>query len=118
MTYKGVDLNDIVYIILNCLEHISEKHYYGVTMLTDVLRGANSKKIISSGLNNIAEYGKLKNISREDLILIIEWLIENYFILKTKHPTYPVLHPTYDGTHYSETMTNGKLNKLYDALMK
>ena len=118
VTYKGVDLNDIVYTILNCLEHISEKHYYGVTMLTDVLRGANSKKIISSGLNNIAEYGKLKNISREDLILIIEWLIENHFILKTKHPTYPVLHPTYDGTHYSETMTNGKLKKLYDALMK
>lgn len=118
VTYNGVDLNETVYTILNCLEHISEKHYYGVTMLTDVLRGANSKKIISSGFNSVAEYGKLKNISREDLIAIIEWLIENHFILKTKHPTYPVLHPTYDGTHYNETMTTVKIKKLYDTLMK
>lgn len=118
VTYNGADLNDIVYTILNALEHISEKHYYGITTLTDVLRGASSKKILSSGLNSMAEYGSLKSISREDLIAIIEWLIENHFILKTKHPTYPVLHPTYDGTHYSETMTTAKLKQLYAALKK
>ena len=41
----------------------------------------------------------------------IEWLIENHFVLQTKG-LYPVLHPTYEGTHYSETITEGMLKKL------
>ena len=31
---------------------------------------------------------------------------------------YPVLHPTYDGMHYAETMTNAKLKKLQVYLME
>ena len=61
-------------------------------------------------------YGKLKIVRRDDLITIIEWLIENHFILKTKHPTYPVLHPTYEGMHYDETITANKLKKLFERL--
>lgn len=48
---------------------------------------------------------------------IIDWLIEQKIILKTKG-TYPVLNPTYDGMHYAETMTNAKLKKLQVYLME
>lgn len=114
--WKKNDLNEIVYTVLQCLSHMSEKHFYGITMLIDVLRGANSKRIMTSDLDKITEYGKLKHISRDDLGVIIDWLIDNHYILKTKHPTYPVLHPTYEGTHYSETMTANKLKKLLEIL--
>ena len=57
------------------------------------------------------EYNALHKVDREDLITIIEWLIENKFILQTKGK-YPVLHPTYEGMHYSETMTQNKLKKI------
>lgn len=114
--FRETDLNDIVYTVLQCLSHISEKRYYGITILADVLRGANSKRIADADLDKLPEYGRLKKIHRDDVILVIEWLIENHFILKTKHPTYPVLHPTYEGMHYEETITANKLKKLYERI--
>ena len=116
--FEENDLNDIVHTVLQCLSHISEKRYYGINVLADVLRGANSKRIADAELDKLPEYGKLKRVRRDDLITTIEWLIENHFILKTKHPTYPVLHPTYEGMHYNETITANKLKKLQSILLE
>lgn len=115
--YAKKDLNDVLYTVLHCLSHISEKKYYGITVLVDVLRGSNSKKIMDAGLNHIAEYASLKEIDRESLVAIVEWAIDNHFILRTKG-MYPVLHPTYEGTHYNETITANKLKKLLDYLQR
>lgn len=114
--YENNNLNDVIFIILQCLSHISAKKYYGTTTLIDVLRHANSKKIINAELNKIDEYGQLQQINRDDLEIIIEWLIDNHFILKTKHSKYPVLHPTYEGTHYDEIITDKMLLKLKKRL--
>ena len=113
--YVESDLNDLLSIILQCLSHVSEKKYYGVTTLVDILRGSRSQKIKEGHLNQIPEYASLQGVSREDLTLMIEWLIENHFILQTRGP-YPVLHPTYDGMHYDEKITQGKLKKLLEYL--
>ena len=115
IAYGESDLNDIVHKVLLCLSHVSEKRYYGITTLVDVLRGAQSKKITEADLDKVSEYASLKGINREDLVAIIEWLIENHYILKTKG-MYPVLHPTYEGLHYDETITANKLKKLSDYL--
>ena len=109
--YKGQDLNDVVYIILTGLRHISEVRYYGVTMLPDVLRGCGTKRIYRAELNLLPEYGALKSISREELQTVFDWLLSNHYMLKTRGE-YPVLHPTYDGLHYGETMTKRQLEKL------
>lgn len=115
--YAKKDLNDVLCTVLHCLSHISEKKYYGITVLVDVLRGSKSKKIMDAGLNHIAEYASLKEIDRESLVAIVEWAIDNHFILQTKG-MYPVLHPTYEGTHYNETITANKLKKLLDYLQR
>lgn len=116
VAYGEADLNEIVYTILQCLSHVSEKRYYGVQVLTDILRGAESKRITAAELDKLPEYGKLRYVRREDVVAIIEWLIENKFILRTRHPQYPVLHPTYEGIHYAETMTAKKLRALKNVL--
>ena len=103
--------------ILQCLNDLSSKKYYGTTTLIDVLRGSQSKKILSGGLEAIDGYSKLSGLSREDLTFIIEWLISNGYILQTKGP-YPVLHPTNKGINYAEYMTNQKLHALRRALEK
>ena len=108
---RGVDLNSAIGTILNTLSEISEKKYYGITTLVDILRGSKSQKIQSAGLNNLDGYGKLSDIKREDVEFLVEWLIENGYILKTKG-LYPVLHPTYNGTHYRELITRQKLQAL------
>ena len=109
--YKQNDLSSVIQIILQCLEDISTKHFYGISMLTDVLRGSSNKKLLDRNLNNTSLYGSLSHISREDILFIVEWLIKNECILQTKG-LYPVLHPTYEGRHYNETITRNKLIKL------
>lgn len=109
--YKEYDLNEAVWTVLNCLNHISVNYFYGVTMLTDVLRGATSKRITQFKLDKVKEYAALVNLERDDVTAIIYWLIDNHYILRTKEQ-YPTLHPTYEGQHYSEYITVGQLQKL------
>ena len=77
-------------------------------MLADVLRGSENKKIKSYKLNDSKYYGSLSNVDRNILVTIIEWMVDNRYIRKTKG-LYPVLHPTYEGIHYRETVTTQKL---------
>ena len=109
--YKGHDLNDAVYTVLSCLNHISVSYYYGVTMLTDILRGAESDRITKFKLNRVKEYAAMSNWNRDDVTAVIYWLIDNHYILRTKEQ-YPVLHPTNEGQNYSEHITVGQLKKL------
>ena len=113
--HKGQSLNDITLAVLQCLSTISEDRFYGKTMLLDVLRGSESKIIINNSLNKKPCFGLLKNIERDELETVIDWLIDNKYILKTKG-LYPVLHPTYEGTHYDEFMTGTQLRKLKKLL--
>ena len=105
---------DTMYISRN---DISSRKYYGITVLVDVLRGSQSKKLLDGGLNLVDGYGKLTRISREDLSFIVEWLISNGFILQTKGQ-YPVLHPTNKGINYNTEMTTRLLNALKRELEK
>lgn len=109
--HNGQDLNEIVYVMLNTVQHISDVRYYGVTMLLDVLHGIKTKRLLDAKLNTVSEYGTLKSISREELKAIIKWMVEDHFLLKTKGQ-YPVLHLTYDGIHFRDKMTIAKLKRL------
>ncbi|MBO4868888.1 MAG: UvrD-helicase domain-containing protein [Clostridia bacterium] len=113
--YRGKKLDDIVRTILSTLEEVSANYYYGVTMLTDVLRGTETDRIIKRGLNRLSGYGSLADIDRASVLIIINWLIRNKFILKTKEK-YPVLHPTPEGRRYDEFITVGNLKKLQTVL--
>ena len=62
-------------------------------------------------------FGKLNEIERNDLYFIIEWLIAKGFIRRTKERN-SVLHPTYNGIHYSETMDESLLKELRSQLEK
>lgn len=115
--YKRWILNNVVDTVLRALQDVSKVRYYGVTMLTDILRGANSKRILDNGLEMVPEYGMLKEIPRETIQNIIEWLINEHYILKTKEK-YPILHSTYEGLHYSESLTETKLEELKAYLEK
>ena len=117
VTYRGLDLNYVVHTVLQCLSDVSEKRYYGVTVLVDILRGSKNKRITEAELNNLKGYGALENVSRETIETIIAWAIDNHLILQTKGK-YPVLHPTYEGTHYSEIITRHHLTKLLALLEK
>ena len=80
-------------------------------MLIDVLQGERTKRLLDAKLNTISQFGSLASLSKEELYAMISWLIKNNYILKTKGQ-YPVLHPTYNGMHYAETMSEKQLKQL------
>lgn len=110
--YSKWDLGQVIYIVICGLQNMSSVRFYGVTMLVDILRGvASNKRIVDNKLDQIPEFGALNEMPGETIQSIIEWMIKEHYILKTKE-NYPVLHSTYEGLHYSESLTEGKLKKL------
>lgn len=90
--------------ILNTLVHISANHYFGVSVLVDVLQGSENEKIIRNKLNMVKEFKSMSYLTREENTKIVYWLIEKKYILRTKG-NYPVLHITNTGLNYREYLT-------------
>ncbi len=109
------DLNRTLYIILHALINISTKRYFGIRTLVEVLRGSKNKKVINNELDQVLEYGALKEYTYDEIKIMIEWLIEKGFILRTKEK-YPVLHITAKGIRYGEEIKPAMMKELQQRL--
>ncbi len=109
------DLNEVVFIVVKALQNASRSRFYSIKVLTDILIGIESEKVVKNNLGQIPEFRALDDMSYDMVQATIEWMITQHLILKTKE-RYPVLHSTYDGLHYSEYVTEGKLKKLKQYL--
>ncbi|MCI9338703.1 MAG: UvrD-helicase domain-containing protein [Lachnospiraceae bacterium] len=109
--YGNYELNNLIFTVIKALQNISRVRYYGVTVLAEVLKGTDSKKIFDNKLDKLPEFGALQDMPYETIKSVIDWMITEHLILKTKGK-YPVLHSTYEGIHYSKVITKGKLKKL------
>ena len=113
--YGELDLNDVVFNIVKALQNVSRIKFYGMTVFYEVLCGEENKRIQDNKLDKIPEYGIYKTLSGDAVRTVVDWMISEHYILKTKGK-YPVLHSTYEGLHYSESITEGKLKKLKKQL--
>lgn len=109
--YGNYELNHLIFTVVKALQNISRVRYYGATVLAEVLKGTDSKKIFDSKLDKLPEFGALRDMPYDTIKSVIGWMIVEHLILKTKGK-YPVLHSTHEGLHYSEVMTEGKLKGL------
>lgn len=110
-----IDLNEVVFNIVKALQNVSRIKFYGITVFCEVLCGAENKRIQDNRLDKIPEYGIYKSLPADVVRTVVDWMISEHYILKTKGK-YPVLHSTYEGLHYSESITEGKLKKLKKQL--
>lgn len=86
-----VDITIEAQKILSCIYRVREK--YGVTMITQILRGSKSKRILELGLDNLSTYGIMKEYSESALKEIIMTLVAMDYIYMTADK-YPVLKLT------------------------
>lgn len=77
-------MNVVIFVVVKALQNVSAVRFYGVTALVDILKGKAKKRIIESGLDKIPEFGSLNNMPYETIQSIIEWMIAEHYILKTK----------------------------------
>ena len=109
--YKSFKLNSILKNTLSCLDHISEKKFYGIKALIATLHGDPEIDTINKELKTAPEYGTLSALEYDDIRAIVQWMLDNHYLHQTNEK-YAKLHPTFDGNHYTETITKRKLESL------
>ncbi|CBK74999.1 hypothetical protein CIY_23480 [Butyrivibrio fibrisolvens 16/4] len=62
-------------------------------------------------LHMLEHFGKLKELGEENVQVILEWMLKENLLLKTRENV-PVIHSTYEGLHYSEIITKSKILEL------
>lgn len=115
--YKEHNVFQMAETVLQALVHISDKHYFGVSILAGVLRGSKSERIAKYNLDEVVEYDSMSYLSRWEVTAIIYWLIDKKYILQTKGK-YPVLHITHMGLTYREHLTPRNMKSLVEAIEK
>ena len=105
------EYEEIVRTILSCLINISENKFQSLTALIGTLQGSKRKAVVNNNLQNAKEYGSLSYLRRAEIRVIIQWLLDNHFMIKTKG-SYPKIHITYEGNHFEESITPGQIRKL------
>ena len=106
---------EIVGSVLQCLVTISDKKFYNDTILIRTLYGSSDQRILKNKLDLSPEYGQLSYLERQSIRKVVDWLIDNHYIIKTKG-AYPVLHITNEGIHYKEHMTPENMKSLIELL--
>lgn len=113
--YAGMNIFDAVEMIIRCLVEISDKRYFGKTILINTLMGKENSKIVGYKLNEVSEFGGLSEMNREDIKIIVEWLIDRHYICVVGEK-YPVLHITGEGLSYKKELTPEKMRSLVNIL--
>lgn len=74
--------------IFSCILRIKER--YGITVIADILKGANNKKIRELAFNKLSTYGLLKNLPLQSIKDLINLLIAEDYLALTEG-AYPVV---------------------------
>ena len=74
--------------ILSCIKRMNEK--FGSSLVTDVLKGANSAKIKTFGFNNLSTYGIMSEYTKDTIKNLIYFLITEGYI-HSVGDKYPIL---------------------------
>lgn len=77
--------------IMSCIKRMNER--FGASMITDVLRGTNNKKVRELGFNTLPTYGIMKEYHSDSIKEIISYLVTENF-LRLNGNQYPTLSLT------------------------
>jgi len=90
-TQQTIDATEIAYSVLASVIQLRER--FGMKLVIDVLRGADTEKTRTLQADRLAIYGKLANLPAEYLRLVIEALIRQKY-LQVAEGLYPTLSLT------------------------
>lgn len=91
----------------------------GRNLLSKLLKGSKEKKIIELGLDKNPSYGKLSDISLEDVLAKVDWVIKNNYLAIEYDYRLPLLVYTEKGWEiekdiYSTELLNG-IDRMIDS---
>ena len=89
--YEEVEISAKLRIILMAVREMEEKRrLFGRVLLRDFFKGSRSQAILAKGLDSFYGYGKLSHLSAERILQILDWAVQNHWLVKTD-ADYPVI---------------------------
>jgi ATP-dependent DNA helicase RecQ len=91
--YETTDVTVDAQKIISCVYRLKQQGFsYGRKMIADVLSGKSNEKIRMNGFENISTYGIMKETSQRRIYMVIDYLIENKYLLADgKYQTISIL---------------------------
>lgn len=91
--FDAVDITIEAQKIVSCVYRAKQKNKrYGRSMLADILRGADNKKIRESGMDKLSTYNIMSDASKEHIYEIIDFLTEQKYL--SEDGEYPIIDIT------------------------
>lgn len=86
-----VDITVEAQKILSCVYRMNQN--YGITLVSEVLKGSKTQRIMSFRFNNLSTYGIMSEYTLKDIVDLINALIADQYLALTE-TEYPVLNLT------------------------
>lgn len=87
-TRSKIDVTTDALMVFSCIKRMNEK--FGKTLVAQVLKGSNNKRISQFGFQVLSTYGLMKNKTEKQIVDFIDFLIAEGYLSLT-NAQYPVL---------------------------
>jgi ATP-dependent DNA helicase RecQ len=98
---EKLDITKESQIIFSCIKRMNER--FGVTLVSQVLKGSKNKRILELGFQNLSTYGLLSNYTEKDISSTIQYLIAEGFLALTEGQ-----YPTVSLTNHAKPVLLGE----------
>ncbi|TXC92129.1 DNA helicase RecQ [Metabacillus litoralis] len=95
-TRSKIDVTNEALMVLSCVKRMNEK--FGKTLVAQVLKGSNNKRISQFNFKSLSTYGLMKNKTEKQIIEFIDFLVAEGYLSLT-NSQYPVLELTKKALH-------------------
>ncbi|KZX12281.1 RecQ family ATP-dependent DNA helicase [Methanobrevibacter curvatus] len=89
--FKEIDISHETYLIMTTLSQLKSRNKsFGKNIIINILKGSNNENIRKYNLDSLESFGSLFSKTKNEIKLILEYLISNEYIL-TSQGRFPVL---------------------------
>ncbi len=110
---------DIDSLALTILRSVSEMNgRYGRIRIARLLSGSTSKCVLTMGIDELRSYGVARGLSQKEILILIDWLIDEEYLSIPEDVQYPTLHITPKGDETLEDFETGadiRLGNIHDT---
>ncbi|MCM3408906.1 DNA helicase RecQ [Metabacillus litoralis] len=87
-TREKIEVTNEALMVFSCVKRMNEK--FGKTLVAQVLKGSNNKRISQMGFQKLSTYGLMKNKTEKQIVEFIDFLIAEGYLSLT-NAQYPVI---------------------------
>ena len=99
---------DIDSLALTILRSVSEMNgRYGRMRIARLLSGSTSKCVLTMSIDELRSYGVARGLSQKEILILIDWLIDEEYLSIPEDEQYPTLHITPKGDETLEDFEMG-----------